>query len=101
MMDKCPKCGADMIRHVGGTGNGYSTYHTPGETVCMSNQLTQAKAKIAELLAVVDQLPKTKDGVTVTPNMDEVFHPDWEESTILFVVGPAAQDGYIEDIIQR
>ena len=37
---------------------------------CLLNQRDDANAKIAELRAVVDKLPKTADGVAVYPGMD-------------------------------
>ncbi len=38
--------------------------------------LCKAADEIERLQAIVDRLPKTKDGVQVVPRLDDVWHPD-------------------------
>ena len=40
-----------------------------------------------QLYAVIDRLPKTKDGVHVIPGIDQVYHDSWGPNTTINVVG--------------
>jgi hypothetical protein len=57
-----------------------------------SNRIASLEAQVARLSAVVDTLPRTEDGVPVTPRMTVYVARDGEIDT--FLVGPY-EDGYV------
>ena len=89
MQDKCPVCsGTELLRARGerwrcqGCGLLLSledSHHFEAERITniirrdtikpLQDQLEQAKADIERLEAIVDKLPKTADGVPITPGM--------------------------------
>lgn len=88
MSDKCPKCGGSMQETTEG-GTGFWTHHRVDGERCLRRQLAQER-KANEILGVVSEglrkdiverdaiiakLPKTEDGVPITPGM-KVWLPD-------------------------
>lgn len=74
--EKCPKCGVPVafddkgkmwLLNADNKGNFAGMGHWADSSECLRNQLKQAKE-------IIDKLPKTADGVTVTPNM-ELYNP--------------------------
>ena len=75
----------NLVAVVCGDGGHYHQQHGTEQTlqhclerVClMVADLDASQEEAARLRAIVDRLPKTKDGVPVIPGRDHVYHPDW------------------------
>lgn len=56
-----------------------------------ADEANNLRADRDRLLAVVERLPKTKDGVVVVPG-DEVFHAEWTEPRRIYVQRTSQDD---------
>ena len=73
---ECPQCGMMLNLNSGLFGKPLGTDARAAlEKAFLEARLTTAKARIEELQIIVDKLPKTVDGMPITPSM-QLFTPD-------------------------